>query len=332
LDSELASISAFEASVGTDEYPYRRQSPVIDVSDDFGPVRELYLWQLKGLRTEGLIAAAVLTFFFASINLAICPLIEVFDGSPGPPWYFLPFFVVFGAILAEGGLLCTCLVFLSGPFWLRFTVCWVTGLVLWACWASGLSFAGWRGLRDIEEILQVGSLSLPLVALAIQLPLWVARIYFGCRLTTQDQAIAIPPPLSIRDYFVGTAIVAISITSTRLARPSSWPIDEYWLGWAIVFCCFAGGGILGVLPALYFMFRWNRWWLGAGLLTLHAFVISSAILWFVDALDRGALGAFEMAAIMTMFLSLAAVLGLGMTIARGCGYALQTRRAAWAER
>src|SRR6476646_6390582 len=104
-------------------------------------------------------------------------------------------------------------------------------------------------------MLQVGALSLPLAVLAIQLPLWFARTYLGWRLTIHEPGPLTPLPFSIRDYFLGTAIVAVSITFARLARPATWPLDDYWRGWAIAFCIFTIGSLAAVLPAMYFTIR-----------------------------------------------------------------------------
>jgi hypothetical protein len=324
VDSNSNTQVASEDSVGLEqEYPYRPQPPGIDVCDDALSVFLSRSSQI--LQIRGVIAAVGLGTLFAGVNLVICPVLEMCDGPMA--WYHLPVFTLFGAVLAEGGLLSAGLVFLSGPFWLRGAICWSVGSILWACWAVGLIFVYWLGSWGaIRDELQVGTLSLPLAVLAIQLPLWFARTYLGWRLTIHEPDNLIPPPFSIRDYFVGTAIVAISITFARLARPAAWPLDEYWPGWAIVFGIFTAGSLVGVLPTMYFMFRLRNVWLGVGLLLLYAFMVASVVAYVLNVIEP-LIGALETAAIMTLLVSLPVFLGLGFLVARGCGYQLETARA-----
>jgi hypothetical protein len=305
-----------------EEYPYRPQPPLIDVSEDV--VQTFLSRPLQIFDVRAVIAALCLVLFFAGINLVICPLMDMFFGGP-PAWYVLPMFVLAGAVLAQGGLLSACLVFLDGRLWLRAAICWTVGLVLWSCWALGLtvasSFGSWGPVGDE---LRVGTLSLPLAVLAIQLPLWFARTYLGWRLIAQQPGTLVSQPFSIRDYFVGTAVAAISITFARLARPASWPVENYWPGWAIVFCVLAGGSLLANLPAMFFIFRVPNAWLGFALLSLYAFMMASLIILLI-AIDPS-VGMLEIAALMTLLMSVAAFLGLGFAVARGCGYVLETRR------
>jgi hypothetical protein len=197
---------------------------------------------------------------------------------------------------------------------------------LWSAWAVGLVFVSWYGSwGSVGDELQMSFLSLPLVMLAIQLPLWFARTYLGWRLTIRQPETLAPPLFSIRDYFVGTAIVAISITFARLARPATWPLDRYWPSWAIAFCIFTIGSLAAVLPAMYFTIRLRNVWLAIGLLSLYAFAVASLIAYIANAIDSS-IGALETAAIMAFILPLPIFLGLGFLIARACGYVLETGR------
>ncbi|HEY2414861.1 MAG TPA: hypothetical protein VGI40_21630 [Pirellulaceae bacterium] len=305
-----------------EEYPYRPQPPMIDVSDD--AIVSFISQPLHNFNARRVVAAICLATFFAGVNLIICPALLMCDGPL--EWRHLPVITLFGAILAEGGLLSACLVFFSGTFWLRGAICWTIGSILWAAWAAGLVLVSWYGSwGSVGDELQVASLSLPLVLLAIQLPLWFARTYLCWRLTIRQPETLPTLPFSIRDYFVGTAIVAISITFARLARPATWPLDDYWPAWAIVFCIFTAGSLAGVLPAMYFSLRLGNVWLGVGLLSLYAFAVASLIAYILNAIDS-TIGALETAAIMTFVVSLPAFLGLGFVIARACGYVLETGR------
>jgi hypothetical protein len=311
-------------SVGIEEeYPYRPQPPVIDVGDDV--VVRFISQPLQIFGIKQVVAVVCLATFFAGINLVICPALELCDGPL--EWHHLPVIALFGGILAEGGLLSACLVFFAGPFWLRGAICWAIGAILWSAWTMGLVFVVYLhgDWGSIGEMLQVGALSLPLAVLAIQLPLWFARTYLRWRLTIRHPETLTTPPFSIRDYFVGTGIVAVSITFARLARPATWPLDDYWPGWAVAFCIFTAGSLAGVLPTMYFTLRLRNLWLAIGLLSLYALAVASLIAYILNAIDSS-IGALETAAIMTFIVSLPAFLSLGFVIARACGYVLETER------
>jgi uncharacterized membrane protein len=174
-------------------------------------------------------------------------------------------------------------------------------------------------------MLQLGSFSLPLVALAIQSPLWFARCYSGWRLTNSNLAATTARPLSIRDYLVGTAVVALSITFARLARPASWPLQDYWPGWAIVFACFAGGGLLGVVPAMFLVFRLQNAWLGIGLLLPYGAIVGAIVVGIDFAFDW-TLFPFRLF-LATISISLPLYVAIGALLARAWGYTLQFGRA-----
>jgi hypothetical protein len=311
-------------SVGLDEeYPYRPQPPGIDTGGDEA-VSSFFSQPLQIFDTRRVFAAVCLVVLFAGNNLVVCPFMDVFNGPPA--WYFLPGFCLFAAILAQGGLLSAGLVFFDGPFWLRAAICWGIGLLLWSCWAMGLFFTSAYGSwGSPTEVLQLGTFSLPLAALAIQLPLWFARTYLRWRIRLPNAQALVTRPFAIRDYFVGTAIVAVSITFARLARPATWPLDNYWGGWAMISVFLAVGSLLGVLPSMLFIFRFHNAWLGFALLLLYGFAVASLVAYIPNVIEP-AFSAWDTAAIMILITSVGAFLGLGFAVARGCGYRLESGR------
>lgn len=96
------------------------------------------------------------------------------------------------------------------------------GLILLAAWALGLAIAQadhppfnpgvWR------EILAI-LLTLPVIMLAAQLPLWCVRCFFHWRVFHRcDPARKSPhESLAIRDIFIATAVVAVVLSCARLA-------------------------------------------------------------------------------------------------------------------
>jgi len=319
LEQKIA-VPAAEA----EEYPYRPQPAVSGARDyglDVGAVRELVLTK----DFVACFAAIAFGLFLLCGNLAICPMMTVLDGASY--WNMWPVFVLSSALFAEAGLLSTVLVFCSGSFWIRAALSWGVGLCMWSGWALGLLFAAWlESSWPIGEALQFGTLSLALLALCIQAPLWFGRSYLGLRLTHHRYANAGAPPLSIRDYFLATAIVAVSIALARLARPRDWPIEDYWPGWAIAFLCFGGGSLMSVLPGLLLIF-WLRWvWIGLAAFLLYGLVVSAAIVIGIETAHPGSFSTDDAFGFTTFLFSIGMFLGIGLALIRACGFILQIGR------
>jgi len=235
---------------------------------------------------------------------------------------------------SQGGLVSAALVFGPGSFWLRTVCCWGASLLLWGSWAAGVLayvyFQRWRSPPDWRETLQFVGLSLPLIALAIQSPLWFARGYLGWRLTRSNRSDESTRPLSIADYLIGTAVAAVSVTFARLAPPSNWIIPSYWPIWAVVFACVAAASLLGVIPAVVLIFRWRDWRIGFCVFLLYGTVTgvtAVTVLFAVLGPPGGPTPSmWEMIGMVVIFISLAVFLGAGMAVARGCDFSLVMRR------
>jgi len=303
------------------DYPYGPQPAVVLVADRADTSEGFESWlplQGKRLKTIGAIG---LGLFFAAVNLIVCPFMAVLDG-PANDWQVLPVFVLAGAILAECGLLSAWLVFSSGRFWFRAAGCWAVAMGLWLCWGAGLLLAAWIDSWQLEEEMLSVSLGVPIVALAVQSTLWCARCYFGWLVVHRTNEISNNSQLSIRDYFVGTAIVAISVTFVRLGRPTNVQPNDYWAVWSVAFLCFAAGGLLGVVPAMLLIFRVRDWRLGLAMFMLYGLVVSVGIVGIFDAASPTRPSVFDYVAMMVIFVSLATCLGAGIAVARLCGYSL----------
>ena len=306
------------------EYPYGPRPP----STTDSPVWPQAAPEAPLAGSEGpLVVAIGLGVIFASGNFAVCPLMAAFNRAD---WGALPVFVLIGAILAQAGLLSAGLVFGDGSLWVRMIVCWGTAVFLWGCWAAGrltvALFCVWS--FDWGEQLRFGVLSIPLVGLAIQSPLWLVRCYLGWRLTRSGTGASAVRPLSIGDYLIGTAVTAVSITCARLAPQPDWDNSSYWPAWAIVFASIAGASLLSVIPAMLAMFRLRDRRLGLYLLLGYGFVAGMttlAILIRVFGFPGGP-GAWRAVAVVVVFVSLAGCLGLGMKAARDLGFELVLSR------
>jgi hypothetical protein len=155
----------------------------------------------------------------------------------------------FGAISAAIALLATWGVLWSGPFWIRMLT--NSGVVLlFSLWFLGFSLSLGRSEWDGGVVVL---LCLPLVLLAIQSPLWLARLVFRwdivlIRPHTDPRNLR---PLTILDMLVGTGLIGIALAGARLAKLTvpGGPSDvEFWIGVCVVVASCIGISLASTLP------------------------------------------------------------------------------------
>jgi uncharacterized membrane protein len=154
---------------------------------------------------------------------------------------------IVGCVLAQGNLLTAWLAWSDGPFLRRLATHWKIAAGLYLVWLVGLGLA-LAGGRVPPIIAATVALGVPLVSIAAQLPLWVARQWFGWRLV-REQADAAPlePPLAIRDLMLATLVVAVSLALARLAPfPDK---GEMWPVWGVAFVVASVISSIALLPA-----------------------------------------------------------------------------------
>src|SRR4029453_2540951 len=113
------------------------------------------------------------------------------------------------------------------------------------CWSGGFGLAVGGG-RVPPIIAATVALGVPLVSIAAQFPLWVARQWFGWRLV-REQAEGAEPPLAIRDLMLATLVVAVSLALARLA-PSP-DKGEMWPVWGVACAVATVISSIALLPA-----------------------------------------------------------------------------------
>jgi hypothetical protein len=200
----------------------------------------------------------VLALLFATANVAVLPLMDTFRQRDwGAVWVYLSI----GLIVAQGGSLPFWLVFGRGSFLARLIVFWAGVAVMGACWGAGAIVATSMHafLHVYDDEVRFFALSLPLAALAIQLPLWPLKLFCGWSVVKWDVERDDAPvgeanrPLAIRDYLIGTAIVAVAFTCARVA-PRHMP-SNYWIVWLIFAASVAGTSLISIVPAMLLMLR-----------------------------------------------------------------------------
>ena len=294
------------------EYPYAAR-PAAPAKPLAAPAAGMAL----GPSWLGLIGLAAL---FVIVNFSVIPLMELIDDES--------FIVVacMGVMLAEGFVLAAYLVWGSGQFWQRFVFHWTAALVLGTIWLLG-AIVGAGGDSFIRDVLENVPVSLPLASLAIQLPLWIARLYFGWRLVDECADPSPARPLAIRDLMLGTLVVAVSLAAARLAEGMLHENSDGWLFWAIVGPSLAGISLVSVLPVAVWLLRLRD--LSIGLIcipiqTMFAILVTVIIV----AISEPRLRLEEVLIVATIIVSFAATLSLAALAARAAGFRLVTGRTA----
>jgi hypothetical protein len=160
-------------------------------------------------------------------NFAVAPLMDEFRPQD---WGALLVYSCFGWNLAQVGLLSVGMTLGHESFLRRLTICCALAMVLLVLWIAGASTTMHLGrlielpLRREGRMLTVG---MPVIFLASQIPLWIARIYFGWRFEQPlptDPATAPASPsegkLSLRDLFITTALISVVLGLGRLIATS----------------------------------------------------------------------------------------------------------------
>jgi hypothetical protein len=283
-------------------------------------------WPYADLGRAILAAAALVGL---ATTLAIVPLMYAIREHD---WASVWVYIGMGIMVAQAGALSFGLVFGRGHWNYRMGLFWLVAILLVAIWATGYVISEWSTMgqfhpRMVQDIYRV-MFSLPLLAIVIQLPLWGLKLFAGWSLVRPAET---GPhhserPLSISDYLLGMAVVAASLALTRLA-PHSNP-QEFWAGWSVAAASVAFLSLIGIPPAMLFVFRWPGGLAGQGAMAGYALFVAMAALmafWAIEASLRVRLGgpsAWQLFGFFLILESFALGLTTVMLAARLQGYRL----------
>jgi hypothetical protein len=174
------------------------------------------------------------------------------------------------------------------------------------------------------------ALGVPLVSIAAQFPLWVARQWFGWRLVREQAEAAHPsePPLAIRDLMLATLVVAAALALARLA-PSP-DAGEMWPVWGVavfVACVISSIALLPAGPLLLrprLLSRALKWsaLYAAAWIALPWIIVAALRLYGSVNLPPRAM----FVGLSSLMFTFASTLMLTAVIARDRGYRLASRR------
>ena len=262
-------------------------------------------------------------------DFLMMPMLASFNGPPRVLQWALTLGVV-GCVLAQGTLLAAWLAWSDGPFRLRLALHWAIAAGLYAVWLIGLGLAVANN-NGVPLILAATiGMGVPVVSIAAQFPLWVARIWLGWRLVREQHEAGhtSEPPLTIRDLMVATLVVAVSLALARVApSPDKGPV---WPLWAVGFVVASVISAITLLPAGAMLLRMQPF--SRGLLRSGLYAGAWIVLpWLVVAVLRvtGAVSLPPVAVFVglsSLMLTFAGTLILTAAIARDRGYRLTSGR------
>ena len=267
-----------------DDYPYRSPADARTWQPAWPPAAPLAA-ETEPDRTLGLIIAAAIAILAWS-NLAMLPTAELLEAAtPGLLLSLGISFVCFaaGSLVGQGALLAILVVWGSGPLWQR--LAWqatLMGLGFWA-WSLGYIHAAGSGVSVWDEGELAVAFCLPLLSLSCQAVLWFCRLFLDWRiervfLSPRASASLRVERLSIRDYMVGTLLVAVTMAFARSGKPASMPEANYWSLWIIIGLVLAVLSLIAVVPIVYFTLGMRRAsWGVVGVLMLTALASGPAI-------------------------------------------------------
>lgn len=263
--------------------------------------------------------------FFSLNNFALAPLMEVI--SPNAPAAYVVYacMAMIGTQIALHAIWCV-----FAPYSLTDRIAgavimaavlptaWVLGVVA-AEAANNFAHVDWDAIRAL--------MCLPLLAVAIQSPLWAAQYLLGWKTVAPWHYLEKMPDRTFRiaDLLIAMAIGAIVLSAAQLGAPSDSPTEEFLIPVAISAVVLALVSLVTTIPVLWATLRPKRIGWALGLLLLYGAVSTFAtivVFVFITQRDTWALRA----GLATMACAFFASLTACMLLFRTVGWRLYSRR------
>jgi hypothetical protein len=301
-----------EKTPKTAPYPYAPASPVLD--DVYWP------WNDEWERPTAWLPLPVVAMWLVA-DFAVAPLMYKIGPSPNDLRFALTM-IALGVIGAQWGVLSAWLVWGIGNFYWRLLLYW--GAVATFCWVwiGGLALVA-RGTELIDGHC-VAALSLPLVCVAIQAPLWLVRQAFAWRLIREGTAAASAReiPSTIGNLMLAMSIAAVAAAFARVV-PTELSAADLPAMWGFVVGWGAGISALVVIPVAAWLL-WQRSWALGLVFTMMYATASVLALWIITfAFNQATLPNIkELMQFSVMIYAFAGMLAVSGLAARANGYRL----------
>lgn len=254
-------------------------------------------------------------------DVAVLPLMEVFNSNDwGAVWVYASA----GVILAQAGAISAFLVWTRARFWVRLAGHWAVAAMAVAAWVAGAIVSG-----EFEPEMEFLLLSLPALALAMQIPLWLTRLYLGWHFVpaasvpvSSQHFASVRESLSIRDFFVGTLLVAVSLGFLRVGATIE---DDIWIVMAVATPVAMFATSFSVIPIGRLLMSEFDWRLGIVFIALETTIAAVVIVAVVFWMETGA-RMWDLFGIAIIVFAFAATLSAAALAARFADYRLITNR------
>lgn len=176
-----------------------------------------------GSRQRAIALCVGIVALFAVINFLICPI--MLNARPSAVVEIVFPCVVFSMIGGQVGLHSIWCV-LAPVHWTRRLVGGIASMILlFGAFGLGLIANGnLHGSDAIRDFIAGGLLSLPLLLIGVQFPLWGTRIWLRWRIAhREDDSTATFRAMRIRDLMIATCVVAAALSAARISQSMSSP-------------------------------------------------------------------------------------------------------------
>ena len=196
--------------------------------------------------------------FFSLNNVAVAPLMEVI--SPNGPAAYLVYacMAMIGTQMALQAVWCV-----FAPYSLTGRIAggvlmaailptaWGLGVIL-AETMNNFAYVDWYAIRAL--------MCLPLLAVAIQSPLWAAKYLLGWKIVAPWHYLEKMPDRTFRiaDLLIAMAIGAVALSAAQLGAPSDSPTEEFLIPVAITAVVLALVSLVTTIPVLFATLRPKR--------------------------------------------------------------------------
>ena len=228
-----------------------------------------------------------------------------------------------GFVLGQSGALAVFAVLGTTPLLKRLAICLALLLLLYAAVVIGFYLVSpTKPLGLTESHMFRAGFAVPAVFLAIQFPIWIARLWREWRIVyARGENIRSGRQFGVRELLIITAMIAVSLAMARLSGQAS--SKDQWPNILIACAVAAVLSSLTTIPSVIAVF--GRQGIRSGMLwmTLYALALGTSV-GALPAIVRG--GSIHLQRVATLALFAAGVIApvfASLAAAYACGYELQ---------
>jgi hypothetical protein len=270
--------------------------------------------------------ALIALFLAAAVPLnLVTPLVLAGARNPGMGIVLVGTFLL-GMVAGEAGLLAVWGVFGPQRVLVRWPVNLLVTAVLWGVFLLGMASVG-----PVEAEIARGTLTLPLILLAVQFPLWILKLATGWRIVLAGTQAPASPAQSrqfrLQHVLGATAVVAAAFGLASLGlphadgpRPSAG--TSLWLGLMLACLILCIVSAFSILPCLWAAFVARSKVAGAVAIAVYVVLMSALTVTVISAVGGPGPPGEGIRLFVPLFAGLALEMLGGLHVARSCGYVL----------